>query len=403
METKDFVIGILLIGIVALAGVIGYLSITLPSTGGDDGDDDTEYIYIITKEPTTEFGLPDDWSTAPNTSFIILYNETGDSIPITLKQILNYVNRWYETENEKYWWEKRLEPKTVKDPASEYDITGVNILDLLRVFDCNYAGALEFISKNDTTAKLEMDVIDISNKIDNKEEIILGIAANKEWLQESPIGEYCGNFSMFGNNLESTIYNLAEISVTKNWTVDIIVDGNVEFSLDYYNLTTSPTGPHTYVYEDTGHYNFNRTYWGRNITDIVNYTSAKDKRYEVNFIFSDNSVNPSAEPGYNWTDVERYLANNGTHIVGNFVDYVNGSFKNDPSGDHMLATNLKMCLVHKIQFHTEYERGTTIANNPWPQPYNYGYPPYQIVIPGRMKSFYWNGLIANNITTYGAR
>ena len=86
METKDLIIGILLIGMVSVAGWVGFLYVNPHTKTIKKTDEETKYIYIDVP-PTYDSGLPDDWSNAPNTSKIILYNETGDAVEITLGQI----------------------------------------------------------------------------------------------------------------------------------------------------------------------------------------------------------------------------------------------------------------------------------------------------------------------------
>ncbi|GAI63536.1 unnamed protein product, partial [marine sediment metagenome] len=56
MENKDIIIGILLIASVGLAGGLGFVLISSPPS---------------TETPTYLFGLPDDWSTAPNSSYFM--------------------------------------------------------------------------------------------------------------------------------------------------------------------------------------------------------------------------------------------------------------------------------------------------------------------------------------------
>ena len=199
----------------------------------------------------------------------------------------------------------------------------------------------------------------------------------------------------------------------KNWTVTVRVYNNNgilndTITLDYLNLTSNPT-EQTYEYENSDWFNFNRTYYGVNVSDIVDYTEAKGTNYILNFTFYDGGLQPrnisrryatSLVPYFNWTDVEDHIAHNETHIVGNHVDLVNGL-------NHMLKTNLKMCIVHKIKYHTEYYpdlmEGGGIANYPWDEPYNEGYPPFQIIIPGTVKSRYYNGLTDITITILGPR
>jgi len=275
MELKDFAIGILIIGMVTMAGWVGFLYST-PITKIKK-EEETDYVYIVQEVPPTyESGLPDDWSNAPNASKIILYNETGNAIEITLGQILDYINKYEETSQEKYWWEKRLEPLTVED-SSGIPVTGVDILELLRVFDCLYASELEFESYNDTASKLTMDIVEMLDIIDQKKNIILGIAANKQWLNASPLADRSGDFMILGKDtsideeIEFTCYDLETIRVSKNWTVTVNVlnsdlTENKTIILNYDNLTSTATGEYHYEYENTEYWNFNRSYFGTNVS-----------------------------------------------------------------------------------------------------------------------------------------
>lgn len=416
MDTKDFVIGVLLIGMVSLAGWIGFVYLNPPTKTIKKTDEETKYIYIEVP-PTYDSGLPDDWSTAPNASKIILYNETGDAVEITLGQILDYVKKYEETSDEKYWWEKRLKPLTVNDPSG-IPITGVDLLDVLQVFDCNFASEIELVSHNDTASKVTLDVAQICNIYGRLlgRQTILALAANKQWLQDSPLRERCGNFSVFSKDViigsgevESTCYNLESITVSKNWTITVKVynsDGseNQTLILNYDNITSSTTGPYHYEYENSAFWYFNRSYYGTNISQIVDYTEAKGTNYILNMTFSDGALQPktidyrkvySSVNYFNYTDVEDGLANNGTHVVGNHVDLVNGTIP-------MLKSDLKMCIVHQIKYGYE-QNPAGYYNSPWGQYYNEGYPPFKLIVPGTARSRFLNGLTEIIITILGPR
>lgn len=409
METKDAIIGALLIGLVAIAGGIGYIYVNPPTKTIKKTDEETKYVYLPPPEEPPDSGLPTDWSTAPNASYFVVNNGT-EVFNITLKEILDYVavGNVYD---DKVEWRKRLSEKrgdiiTVTDPVSGYAITGVDILKILSLWDTNFAGGLECNSKNDDTVKWSVDIKEMASKMysrQTEEDIILALAANGQWLQDSPIGEYCGNFSIFGENMDVPLYNLQNITVTKNWTVDIYVNDVLELSLDPYNLTNNPTS-HDYYYADYDWWNYNRTYWGVNISNIVNYTSAKGTNYTLRFDIIDQITPDLSEPAYNWTDVEQHLMNNGTHISGAYLDYVNGTGQdNATDGSRLPATDLRMALTFKEDRGFEYRESIGWYNNDWPYAINHGYPCYSLVVPGRIKSYYLNGVMAIRITTHGSR
>ena len=124
MEKKEIILGILLIAVVGLGGGLGYVIIAGPTLFGPP-----------TEGPTNLFGLPDDWSSAPNASYFMLYNQTGASITVTLEDILDGVALALEEQaaggpeiNE---YKDIIYPYTFLDPVSGYYITGVDLLDIL--------------------------------------------------------------------------------------------------------------------------------------------------------------------------------------------------------------------------------------------------------------------------------
>jgi len=407
METKDAIIGALLIALVAIAGGIGYIYVNPPTKTIKKTDEET--VYLTLPEEPLDTGLPTDWSTAPNASFFVVNNGT-EVFNVTLKEILDYVavgNIYdYKVEWRKRICESRGDIITVTDPVSGYAITGVDILKILSLWDTNFAGGLECNSKNDNTVKWSVDIKEMASKMysrQTEEDIILALAANGQWLQDSPIGDYCGNFSIFGENMDVPLYNLQNITVTKNWTVDIYVNDVLELSLDPNNLTNNPT-LHDYFYADYDWWNYNRTYWGINISNIVNYTSAKGTNYTLRFDIIDQITPDISEPAYNWTDVEQHLKHNGTHMNGAYLDYVNGTGQdNETDGSRLPATNLRMCLTFKEDRGSEYRDSRNWYNSDWPYAINHGYPCYSLVVPGRIKRYYPNGVMAIKITTHGSR
>ncbi|MFX1260170.1 MAG: hypothetical protein ACFFAN_20155, partial [Promethearchaeota archaeon] len=160
--------------------------------------------------------------------------------------------------------------------------------------------------------------------------------------------------------------------------------------------------------ENTDWFNYNRTYIGRNISTIIGYTNAKETNYKLNVTFSPGDYQPDSKGGkkvysysdyFNWTDVEIGLSNNGTHIVGNHVDLVNGTIP-------MLKTDLIMSVVFKEKMRTEYypiSWGGGVANSPWDDFYSVGYPCYQFILPGGARPRFFNGVIGINVVIIGSR
>ncbi len=446
IEPKEALIGLLIIGLVAMAGWIGFLYVN-PITKMKTDEDEINIYSTITVLRDYKTGLPDDWSNAPLTSSITLYNETGDPVIITLKQILEYVEKWEETNEEvdpskKDWWEKRLEPITIQN-ANGIPITGVDILEVLRVFDCNFAGGLKFESNDPDVTDLDMEVVDMCNIIDTDDSgFVLGLAVDKKWLRYSPIAdENKGDFLIYGKEVtiidedytnmteivEYQCYNITTVTVTKNWTIDVNIfnsDGspNQTLTLDAFNITKAYNAPVPYEYENTAWWYFNATYQGTNISQIVEYTKAKGTDYLLNITFSPGDCQPadanyknkrglfSDADYFNWTDVEDHIAHNGTHTVGDHVDYVNWTLPAskpyrdhmEATGAHMPASNLKMCITNKIQYFYSYFDDPTDGdpgeyNDPWGGFYNDGYPPFKLIIPGLGQPRYFNGIVEINI------
>jgi hypothetical protein len=212
MENKDIIIGILLIASVGLAGGLGFVLITSPPTP--------------TEDPTNLFGLPEDWSTAPNASYFMLYNQTGASLTVTLKDILDGVALAYEEQNaggsEINEYKKVIYPYTFLEPSSGLYVTGVDILDILEAYDTNFGWDLKFTSN--FGHELDITTGDIVTKMyeGDEESVIIVIAANKKWLGESSLGKQWGNFSIVGEQMSSSIYDLQKIDVLSNWTVERI-------------------------------------------------------------------------------------------------------------------------------------------------------------------------------------
>lgn len=429
MDTKDGIIGCLLIGIVALAGAIGYLSVVLPGSDSDDDDDETKYIYLT--EPEPPFGLP-DFSTAPNSTYFMFYNQTtGVKINVTLKDILEGVALYQEQMADPLHrgindHKKMISYHTFEDQISGYILTGIDILDLLAKYDTNFGWDIDFTSREHGGEGVQTETLKITtgNFISkmyygSEEKILLVIAANKQWLGESPLASRMGNFSIVGENFNSPLYNLAKINVTSNWTVEVIIDGIKTMELDPYNMTYGVT-EQTYTYQRWDWWDYNRTYWGRNVSEIINYNStlaAGD--FDVYFETVDKFTAPFQKKyrAYNKTEIMVGISNNGTHVnewTEKGKDLVNNSnyikYEEVYDGIPLLATHLRMALVFKEQElgesgmygrESQGEYDITIDDPPWPYPKYIAYRsgPYRIVVPGRTRDNYINHIKKIHITT----
>ncbi|TXT54718.1 MAG: hypothetical protein BAJALOKI2v1_740021 [Promethearchaeota archaeon] len=373
---KDIILGILLIVIVALSGALGFLLIFPPSQ---------------IKEPTLLRGLPDDWSGAPNSAYFTLYNKT-DTVKITLKNILDGVELAIEQEEDTSGamineYKDIIYYDTFFHEGFGLYITGVDILSVLEKFDTNFALNLSFISKRNTKGAVETLQLSSADIIKHmyageEEPIILAIAANKTWLADSPIGDICGNFSIFGQNMPNSLTNLDRIEVIDSWRIKINVNGNFEKYIYPSDITTNPT-VESYSYERNDWWDFDRKYWGKTLASIIAGTSAAGKNYEVRIWSVDGYASPrpygsKKEPPYSRNDVEQ-----GIDPPWTDADLVNESGVPLPDPGNKLMT-----LVYK---HQEFgETGQNVTDPVWPYPKACGYHrgPFYLVVPGRVRDVF---------------
>ncbi|MHA1499933.1 MAG: hypothetical protein ACTSRT_20585 [Promethearchaeota archaeon] len=351
MDKKDIFIGILAIVAVGLAGGLGYVVIANPFSG-----DSTT--------PVLNQGLPEDWSTAPNSS---TFNLASDSLSE---------------------WKNYLELTTIQDPISGQYVTGVNILDILEEKGIYFAGDLEFATEGSVTREIHTADIIVKSYAKSKTYYVLVLAINQEWLQDSPYYSIMGNFSIMGLDPNDNFYNFNQVSVMNNWTIDLIVNDVTEISLDAWDLIQDPDTA-VYKYDSTTGWGANRQYWGKNVSDLIAMTTANgESDYEVVFTAADGFETPfwKWEPPYNKTEVENGMYNNGTHVIPRSDDdYVNGT---STTGVPIPATDLIMNLAWKIQEFGETYDG--ILDDPWPVPIilSYSSGPFNVQIPGRNRANY---------------
>ncbi len=384
MENKDIFIGILLIASISLAGGLGFVLLTSPTT---------------TEAPTNLFGLPDDWSTAPNSSYFMLYNQTGASLMVTLEDILDGVALAYEEQNaggsEINEYKKVIYPYTFLEPSSGLYVTGVDILDILEAYDTNFGWDLKFTSN--FGHELEMTTGDIVTKMyeGDKESVIIVIAANKKWLGKSYLGTQWGNFSILGEQMSSAIYDLQKIDVLSNWTVEIVVNGTVEYVIDPMNMTYNEYDD-IYHYDRTDWWSFNRHYWGRNISEIISHTSAGAaglnytmRAWSVDGYASPRPFGGKKEVRYNNTEIE----------FGIIPPRESWDLINDTEVP-MPLTDLLMNLVYADQELGETGQGITDPIWPYRKMCGYGRGPFYLIVPGRPRDAYISHINRIEITTY---
>ena len=385
MENKDIIIGILLIATVGLAGGLGFVLIT------------SQPYQPPTEDPTDLFGLPDDWSIAPNSSYFMLYNQTGASLTVTLKDILDGVALAYEEQNaggsEINEYKKVIYPYTFLEPSSGLYVTGVDILDILEAYDTNFGWDLKFTSN--FGHELDITTGDIITKMyeGDEESVIIVIAVNKKWLGESSLGKQWGNFSIVGEQMSSSIYDLKKIDVLSNWTVEVVVNGTVEYVIDPMNMTYNEYDD-TYHYDRDDWWSFNRHYWGRNISEIISHTSAAGLNYTMRAWSVDGYASPrpfggKKEVRYNNTEIE-----NGILPPRESWDLINDTEVPMP------LTDLLMSLVYADQELGETGQGITDPIWPYRKMCGYGRGPFYLIIPGRPRDTYISHVNRIEITTY---
>ncbi|MFX0030362.1 MAG: hypothetical protein ACFE8B_14210 [Candidatus Hermodarchaeota archaeon] len=395
MDNKDILIGILLIGIVGISGGLGYLLIAGPEIFGPASEGSTNL-----------FGLPDDWNTAPNASYFTIYNQTGASIQVTLKDILDGVALALEEQaaggpeiNE---YKDIIYPYTFLDPVSGYYLTGVDLLDILEKYDTALGWDLTITSSYGHTLEITTGEI-ISRMYHGTEDpIIVAIAANKRWLGESPLAPSWGNFSFIGKQFPSAVYDITQVEVMSNWTVDVVVDGEVEYIIDLNNMNLNEYNDEYHYYRDDW-WDFHRLYWGRNISEIISHTPAAGKNYTVRFWSADDWATPwpfggKKELRYNNTHVEEGItppypqwANGNLNTT---ADLINATMVPMPKSD------LLMALVYADQELGETGQGITDPIWPYRRLCGYHRGPFYVIIPGRPRNTYLSHIVQIDITTY---
>jgi hypothetical protein len=389
MEKKDIILGILVIAVVGLAGGLGFIIITQPSNPEEP-------------QVTLLWGLPDDWSTAPNASYFTFDNGT-DIISVTLSAILDGVRLAIEEEQDPSGsfineYKKTIYTYTFLEPISGLYITGVDILDILEKFDTNFAYNMTFSSQESSdglTESIHMSTGDIISKMYEGEEepVILALAANKTWLADSPFGTYWGNFSIFGKNMPNSLTNLEKIEVLDNWEVEVRVNGTLEFVIDPINMTDSEYSDR-YTYDRDDWWSFDRQYWGRNISEIISHSSVAGRNYTLRAWSEDGWASPrpfgkSKEDPYNNTDVQL-----GITPPWSDHDFINDTLVPLPE------TNLLMNLVYADQEFGETGQGVTDPIWPYRRICGYHRGPFYLIVPGRPRDVYISHVNLIDITVY---
>ncbi|MFW9987578.1 MAG: hypothetical protein ACFFC3_02900 [Candidatus Odinarchaeota archaeon] len=365
MEKKDIILGILLIAVVGISGGLGYVLLTWqPKPSGTT---------------TYETGLPDDFSTAPTTASFMLNNQTHTNITITLADLLNFIEIYENTEEGAY--ETGIGTSTVIDPNTNIPITGVRILDVLEAYHTYFAGELNFGGLTFSTTGQEL-----VNKILNKkisEEVIIGISADKKWLADSPYGSIWGDFMIIGENMPEQIFQLEEINVVSNWTLDVYVDDVLELSLEPNDLIDIPESySFSYSYDRTDDWSLNRTYWGVNISTICDWVGLSEID---NFSLYAHAADGWAAPHLKKRGLTTAEVYHGLEWNSTYWGYINETESN-PDGVPLIDgyDDLPISIAYALQYLGEYDGESNATNDKWPtrKICGYSHGPFVCVIPG---------------------
>ncbi|MBD3195623.1 MAG: hypothetical protein GF317_11235 [Candidatus Lokiarchaeota archaeon] len=364
METKDGIIGILIIALIGLGGGLGFIILTGSQTPTGP------------TTPTYSSGLPDDWSTALNSSYFMFSNQTHSDIMVNLSFILEKVAIGLNAE--KYYEDPGMGLKTIVEPNTGIPVTGIHLLDLLYYMNTPFPGQLSF-------DLYSADAKEIVNKIENKdieEDVIIAIAANKQWLAESPLGESWGNFSLVGEDTGVQVINIKEMAVEDYWEVDVYVDGQFKFSMDPSNISSAPSTTYDYGYQDNDDWNFNRSVTGLNLSTICKWAGMDEsKNFEVRAIAVDGFSTPFPwKPALSTSDVY-----NGLEQSSSNWGRVNTTWVKLPAD---INDGKPIIISYKQQLLGE-QNPSGVQNPKWvngPQTWGVKYGPYQLIIPGMTRS-----------------
>ncbi len=378
MKTKDLVIGILIIIATGLAGGLGFVVATWEPRA-------------TTNPPTYLSGLPDDWSTAPNSTYLILNNQTQSNIHIYFEDILKGIEVYENAQSSAY--DTGIQLMTIIDPETNIPITGISITDLFDEYYTYFPGDIEFASVADDFGQRNVfrsSASQLLEKLEGAEEnIMIAIAANNQWLADSPLGEKYGNFTLLGEGMDARIYNLEQINVLSNWTLDIYVDDVLELSLQPNNITDlSYQESYIYAYNRTDDWGINRYYAGVNLSMLCDWVGLNSSaNFELKARAADGWAAPhgsSKRRGLTASEVYNGLPWNST-----YWDYVNETTMN-PDGVPLpdVYDDLPIILAYEIQVLGEYDGTSTAINPAWPamKTCGFGHGPYVLIIPGRVRS-----------------
>lgn len=363
-----------------IAGIAGYILIVFDPFGTD------------------EYGLPNNHSGAPKTDLII-QNDTK-TVKVSMEDILEGTTLWKQQEESNmqlYEDENIVSLYKIKDSTLNLDITGVSILDVLELGGNYFAWDLEFVSKSDENGETEsitLNAGEIINETQSKsgDYPFIVLAIGGQWVSGSFNEGEWGKLALYSKNASNRIYDLERIVVRNYWTVDVTVNGKVEYKVHPYNMKQGAY-TETYSYYRDDYWTFNRTYRGRSVYDLIQQTSAKDfGTWQVRIKCSDGLISPSVfldKDPYSKSEIKNGIdTTGGRYIPRKDDDIVNKT--HDHGGVGLIATDKIMCLTFAQKQHREGNPSSDIWDPSWDRMLYHGYShgPFSVYVPGRTRGNY---------------
>ncbi|MFX1337704.1 MAG: hypothetical protein ACFFDK_03760 [Promethearchaeota archaeon] len=427
VDAKTAAIGILLIGVVAMAGWVGFLYVN-PVTKTKTKEEEKTVYVIQTKTITEEAirdGIPLNFSGLDFNSYITIYNETGDENRVYLSDILQGINLYWEQEDQpdykriNEYKPEYMELNSVVDEVTGGVYTGVDLMDLLCFANCYYADNISCKGTSGGTNgyfnTTMQDVVYKSSRTGGRHPTIIAIAANDTFLD---------NFALVQGDSDQTVYDLQEIRALTEWEIEIYVNDVLQHFRINRTTIVDPNYPDGWTYgyfkepsSANGQYNYNRTYWGTNMSSLldqcedIDILSTNFNITEITLVdgvygiekleWGPQNLNLTYSCGltFNNTDVRDGLDYPLKYGVVNATETELPKIT-DPA--------LIMVMAYKERRLSEY--GVTrisgvflpTSEDPWDKGYRmkYGGGPFQLIIPGQTGNNYPKWVTRIYITTF---
>ncbi|MFX1238667.1 MAG: hypothetical protein ACFFAS_18990 [Promethearchaeota archaeon] len=379
MKQKDLLIGIVLVAASISAGFIGYFIVV-----SQNQEQPSNFM--------NELGLPSNWNGAPLDATILVDNGT-DVSKIFFSEIKKGVELWMEqilSGIDIHEEENLVAVHSYKD-AELGLIAGVNVLDVLELSETYFGWDLIFQSHNESQSPLSRTTGIIIDDVYGapSRPTFIALAIDRQWIGQTEYASQWGNFTIAGRNISPRLYDLKQINVTSEWKVNVKLNGT-----SVYNITTSNMWDNaitdTYSYYRSDGWNFNSTYIGCTVFDIINQTEAGNyNHWQVKFRVADSTIPWEEYTPYNRSEVENGMYNDGNLTIPRDSDDIINKTTNPP-GVGLPITDKLMVLAFRIQKHREINGETGIWDPEWKAMHYCGYAhgPFVVYVPGRTKANY---------------